>query len=378
MHYRQFLTLQLSFFEKGFVDCSPAQSYRVKHASPAFFGGLEEGTFWERCCCFGIRGHGRSSIAQRRNHATGSPYTRKTACSTSQGYDASNAQVWCYLKNDSTYGLCYTSEMNNLKNVAGNDVSIFLFRFEIRGNAISFVINQGIGEDMYPDVDEKLKPLAHACCETLSRYRHVSVSDTIMDGNILETGEFEVMLSKGLGRYFPAAEKQLLFQDAKRIADLLIAVMERRTKEEKEGKHPLQSNPHKVTASPTEQYGEKIKQGLEQLGRAKSLQAELQWLAQGKTVRPGLRRLRPDDLPSGVTASRGYDHRGHCYLFEHKRLGELGKIVLITMGDGRTVLQAELHIGQDDLDAPLVKRKKKVFEHIVATVDQCFDENIPE
>src|SRR5207248_4389392 len=117
-----------------------------------------------------------------------------------------------------------------------NDVALFLFRFEIRGNAISFVVNQEIGMDMYVDIDEKLKPLAHACCETLSRYRHLSVSNTIMDGNILDTGEFEVMLSRGLGRYFPKDEKQQLFQDTKKIADLLDDVMERRTKEEKEGK----------------------------------------------------------------------------------------------------------------------------------------------
>ncbi len=82
--------------------------------------------------------------------------------------------------------------MNNLKNVAGNDVSIFLFRFELRGHGIDFVINQAIAADMYQDVDEKIKPLAHACCETLSRYRRLSVSNTIMDGNILDTGEFEV------------------------------------------------------------------------------------------------------------------------------------------------------------------------------------------
>src|SRR5687767_6812091 len=103
--------------------------------------------------------------------------------------------------------------MNNLKNLAENDVACFLFRFEIKeGNAISFVINQGIGEDMYPDIDAKMKPLAHACCETLSRYRHLSVSNTIMDGNLLDTGEFEVMLSRGLGRYFAEDEKQRLFQ----------------------------------------------------------------------------------------------------------------------------------------------------------------------
>jgi len=45
-----------------------------------------------------------------------------------------------------------------------------------------------------------------------------------MDGNILATGEFEVMLSKGLGRHFADEEKQQLFQDAKTIADLLVAV----------------------------------------------------------------------------------------------------------------------------------------------------------
>src|SRR5215467_12085374 len=126
--------------------------------------------------------------------------------------------------------------MDCLSNLAGNGVSIFLFRFELRGNGIDFVVNQAIAADMYPDVDAQLKPLAHACCETLVRYRHLSVSNTIMDGNILDTGEFEVMLSTGLGRHFAADEKQQLFQDAKTIADLLVEVMDRRTQEAKEGR----------------------------------------------------------------------------------------------------------------------------------------------
>src|SRR2546425_4258873 len=105
------------------------------------------------------------------------------------------------------------STMNNLKNLAGNDVSLFLFRFVLSDNGINFVLNKAIAADMYQDLDEKIKPLAHACCETLLRYRHLSVSDTIMDGNILDTGEFEVMLSKGLGRHFADDEKLLLFQD---------------------------------------------------------------------------------------------------------------------------------------------------------------------
>ncbi|MCX7087149.1 MAG: hypothetical protein NTV00_03745 [Methylococcales bacterium] len=81
-----------------------------------------------------------------------------------------------------------------MKNIAGNDVSIFLFRFELRGNGIDFVLNEVIAADMYQDIDEKIKPLIHACCETLLWYRHLSVSNTIMDGNFLTTGEFKVML----------------------------------------------------------------------------------------------------------------------------------------------------------------------------------------
>jgi hypothetical protein len=262
--------------------------------------------------------------------------------------------------------------MNNVKNLAGNDVSLFLFRFELRGNGIDFVLNTAIAADMYQDVDEKLKPLAHACCETLLRYRHLSVSDTIMDGNILDTGEFEVMLSKGLGRHFADDEKQQLFQDAKNIADLLVAVMDRKTQELKEGKQQRPSH----MRSP--QRPKKIKKGLEELGQAKRLQEELQWLAEGQRLRPGLKQLRPEDLPPGVKASRSYDHRGHCLIFEHESLGELGKIVLIKIREGRMLLQAELYKGQDNVEAPLVQKKKKVFEKVVATVDKCFNENFPE
>ena len=262
--------------------------------------------------------------------------------------------------------------MNNLKNLAGNDVSIFLFRFDLNDNGIHFVVNQAIAADMYQDVDEKLKPLAHACCETLLRYKHLSVSNTIMDGNILDTGEFEVMLSKGLGRYFAADEKQQLFQDAKNIADLLVAVMDRKTQELKEGKQ--QSPSH--MRSP--QRPKKIKKGLEKLGQEKRLQAELQWFLEGQRVRPGLRQLRPEDLPPGIRASRGYDHRGHCVIFEHETLGELGKIVLIKMPQRHTLIQAELYKGQENEDSPLVRKKKQVFEKIVTTVNNCFDENFPE
>jgi hypothetical protein len=122
-----------------------------------------------------------------------------------------------------------------MKNQAGNHAAIFLFRFELRGNGVDFILNEAIAADMYDDIDQKIKPLVHACCETLLRYRHLSVSNTIMDGNILATGEFEVMLSRGLGRHLREEEKEQLFQDAKNIADLLAVVMNRKTQEEKQG-----------------------------------------------------------------------------------------------------------------------------------------------
>lgn len=256
-----------------------------------------------------------------------------------------------------------------MKNIAGNDVSIFLFRFELRGsNGIDFVLNEAIAEDMYPDINEKMKPLVHACCETLLRYKHLSVGNTIMDGNFLVTGEFEVMLSKGLGRHFAHDEKQRLFQDAKIIADLLGKVMDRGTQEEEKGIHRnLPPIAHRPNPS-------KIKKGLEKLGKTKHQQAKMQWLAEGVPIRPGLRQLRPDDLPPDVTASSGYDHRGLCYVFDHKKLGELGRIVMIKAGEQQMLMQADLYIGQEKPESSIVKKKKIIFEEVIATVGACFDD----
>jgi hypothetical protein len=153
---------------------------------------------------------------------------------------------------------------------------------------------------------------------------------------------------------------------------VLLEVMDRRTKEERKGKQPSPSHTH------ASQRPKPIKKGLEALGQAKRLQAEWQWMLEGQRVRPGLKRLRPEDLPPGVTASRGYDHRGHCLLFEHNTLGELGKIVLINIREGKMLLQAEIYKGPDDMPAPLVQQKKHVFEQIVTTVNNRFDENVPD
>ena len=254
-----------------------------------------------------------------------------------------------------------------MKNLAGNPVSIFLYRFVIHGDGISYVLNESIAEDMYKDINEKIMPLVHACCETLLRYKHLSVNSTIMDGNILEDGHFEVMLSKGLGRHFAEQEKQQLFQDAKKIADLLSQVMDRKTLEMNQGKQgvpPVKPKP----PSPN-----KIKAGLETLAQEKHLLNELRWFAEGKQIRPGLKQLRPEDLPSGVIASRGYDHRGHCLRLDHQTLGELGKIVLIHIRDDQTLLQAELCANRENLQSSLTKQKQEIFEAVVSTVKTCFD-----
>ncbi len=243
-----------------------------------------------------------------------------------------------------------------LKNIAVNDVSIFLFRFELLSKGIDFILNEAIAEDMYQDIDDKLKPLVHACCETLLRYRHLCVSNTIMDGNILATGEFEVMLSKGLGQYFADNEKGRLFQDAKNISDLLTIVMDRRTQELKKGKQQnLSSIEH--TTNPR-----KIKEGLEKLGKTKHLQ-----------LRSGLRQLRPEDLPPDVTTSNGYDHRGLCYIFKHKKFGELGRIVLIKVREQEILIQAELYKGQEKQESTITKKKKEIFDKVITTVNGSFN-----
>jgi len=175
------------------------------------------------------------------------------------------------------------------------------------------------------------------------------------------------MLSKGLGRHFAQGEKERLFQDAKNISDLLAAVMDRRTQELKSGK---QRNPSRTEQPPSPR---KIKKGLEELGKTKHQQAKTQWLADGGQLRPGLRQLRPEDLPPDVTASSGYDHRGHCYVFEHKKFVELGRIVFIKVREQEMLMEAEIHEGRKKQESTITKKKVEIFEKVVATIGACFN-----
>ena len=244
-----------------------------------------------------------------------------------------------------------------MKNLAGNYVSIFLFRFVLRKNAISFVLNESIAEDMYPEIDEKIQPLTQACGETLMRYKKLCRGETIMDGNILVDGCFEVMLSKGLGKRFAEREKQNLFNDAHEIANLLMEVMDRRTKELEQGAYP---GPQPVIRK-IQSTGVTNK-GLEALGQKQQLLEKLPWYASEK---PGLNKLKPDDLPYGVVAKRGYDHRGHCIAFEHETLGELGKIILTDIEEDKTLMEAEL-----SRENPVtLGKKQKVLEEVISIIE---------
>jgi hypothetical protein len=82
-------------------------------------------------------------------------------------------------------------------------------------------------------------------------------------------------------------------------------------------------------------------------------------------------------LPPDVTTSSGHDHRGHCYIFEHKKLGELGRIVLIQIREQEMLMQAELCKGQEKQESITAKKRKAIFEKVVATVNAGFEGNFP-
>lgn len=243
-----------------------------------------------------------------------------------------------------------------MRNLAGNPVSIFLYQFVIRTNAISFVVNESIAEDMYPEINTKLEPLVQACAATLSRYKHLCRTKTIMDGNILTDNHFEVMLSTGLGKHFREKEKQNLFDDAHKIAELLMEVMSRRTREMEEGTY---TGPQ-PTVSKISNSG-MTNDGLEALGHSQPLMDDPDWRP-SESARQ--RRLSPSDLPTGVTAQRSYDHRGYCIAFHHKTLGDIGKLILSDTRQDNLQMEVELCVA----NTSKLEQKKKVLHDIISVI----------
>jgi len=107
---------------------------------------------------------------------------------------------------------------------------IFLYRFDLKDNGIDFVLNEKIAADMLPYYEEMLRPLVASLAETLSFYRAFSKHPTILASKILDNNELEIMLSEGLGQYIDAYTKnQIIFENGKLIADILIKVMDHYT-----------------------------------------------------------------------------------------------------------------------------------------------------
>ena len=244
-----------------------------------------------------------------------------------------------------------------MKNLAGNEVAIFMYRFVFKKNGIQFVLNESLAEDMYPDIEARIEPLVQACGDTLLRYRDLCQGDIIMDGNILVEGEFEVILSSGLGKYFNEKEKNNLFDDACAIAQLLTELMDRRADE---AEKDIVSEAHTVV--PKIQRTQSTNEGLEALANQREF---LDNVSTSNIEGADYSRLRVGDLPQGVIVRKGYDHRGYCYAYEHDTLGDIGKIILIEQDGG-------FHLVAEVCSQPsgTLLKKRKVLEEIYVSMQQ--------
>jgi hypothetical protein len=108
---------------------------------------------------------------------------------------------------------------------------IFLYRFDLKENGIDFVLNEQIVCGyLLPHYDALLRPLVASLADTLQLYISLSKHPTILTGKILDTGQLEVLLSEGLRQYIDVYTKnQIIFEDGKRIADILVNVMDSHT-----------------------------------------------------------------------------------------------------------------------------------------------------
>jgi hypothetical protein len=180
-----------------------------------------------------------------------------------------------------------------------------------------------------------------------------------MDGNILTDGCFEVMLSSGLGIHFEDMEKQCLFNDANKIAELLIEVMDRRSNCDED---IVNESPVISKISPAGGN----RKDLEQLGEEQRLQDQLE---NNSGITPGTKRMTPSDLPDGVKASVSYDHRGRCYSFSHNELGELGKIIVIPFGNKQIKLASELYLNPRET----IDDRSIIFQEVVGIISTRLD-----
>lgn len=78
-------------------------------------------------------------------------------------------------------------------------------------------MNEQLAADMEPDLEEMLRTLVMPACDLLLMYNHHSTENPIFRGWMHDSGELEVKLSTGLGRYIEKKIKQLLSENKKLI-----------------------------------------------------------------------------------------------------------------------------------------------------------------
>lgn len=109
---------------------------------------------------------------------------------------------------------------------------IFLFQLDVMGSGINFVLNEQIARDMYPDLEEKMRPIVVKTCDVLQNYKEHSQSNPILKMVVQDDGALSADLSPGLGQYIDEHTKhEVIFKNAKMIADILAEVMNRKTLE---------------------------------------------------------------------------------------------------------------------------------------------------
>jgi hypothetical protein len=64
-------------------------------------------------------------------------------------------------------------------------------------------------------------------------------------------------------------------------------------------------------------------------------------------------------------------------VFEHKTLGMLGRIVLSQIREQEMLMQSEIYQGQDSPGSTTAKKRKALFETVVATVQAGLERNSP-
>jgi hypothetical protein len=75
-------------------------------------------------------------------------------------------------------------------------------------------------------------------------------------------------------------------------------------------------------------------------------------------------------IPHGVTGDSCEPNR--TAVFKHKKFGELGRLVLSQVREQEMLMNAEIYKGNENPESAAAKKKREIFEKVVATVSAAF------